>query len=486
NVCGISRDFFSVFAVNPVIGRLPSQDEHRPGASSVGVVSYGFWQRLLGGSQNLNDRKLIVDGIPVAVVGVMPKGFSFPDEAEVWTPIEPFGDDSARTAHNYQVIAKLKVGVSVQRAQSEMTGIAEQIKKDYSDADPKMGVNVVSLLDQTVGDVRPALLIMLAAVAFVLLIACANVANLMLGRAVSRQKEIAVRVALGAKRGRILRQLLTESAVLSLIGGTLGLLLAIWLVKVLIALSPSTIPRISEIGIDGRTMAFTVGVSLLTSILFGLAPALRISRPDLNQSLKDGTRGSSGSGQQTLRGLLVITEVAFTVLLLVGAGLLTKSFWNLMQVNPGFNPNNVLMMQVSLTSPEYEKDEKSVAAFYQQALEKIKGIPGVQFAGAVNSLPLNGFDTNGTLYIANRADHNAYGGFRVASPDYFRAMGIPLIAGRFFTDQDSMGASAVAILAQGEAKLYWPNEDPIGQQIKFVGMDGKDIMMTIVGIVGDV
>src|SRR5258708_1821595 len=239
----------------------------------------------------------------------------------------------------------------------------------------------------------------------------------MLSRAVSRQKEIAIRAALGAERRRIIQQLLTESGVLAVLGGTFGLLLAIWLINVLVALSPSDIPRINQVSINGRTLAFTLGVSVLTSVLFGLAPALRASRTDLTESLKDGGRGSgAGAGHHKIRGLLVVTEISFTVLLLVGAGLLTKSFWNLMQVNPGFNPQNVLTVDVALTSPDYAKDEKPVADFFQQSLEKIKFIPGVESAGAVTNLPLGPYDVNGTLYIANRANPKAYGGFRIISP----------------------------------------------------------------------
>ena len=485
-VSGVSRDFFSVFGVTPIIGRLPSAEDHKLGANLVAVVSYGFWQRLLGGDNNLGNKKLTIEGDPADVVGVLPKGFSFPAEAEVWIPMETTEDTSSRTAHNYEVIAKLKSDTSVRRAQDEMTSIGEKIIKEYSDADPKMTVNVVSLLDQTVGDIRPALLIMLAAVAFVLLIACANVANLMLSRAVSRQKEMAIRAALGAERGRIVRQLLTESVMLGIIGGVLGLLLAMWLINVLIALSPSDIPRINQVGIDGRTLAFTTGISLLTSVLFGLAPALRISKTDLTDSLKDGGRSSSGSGHQKLRSLLVIAEITFTVVLLVGAGLLTKSFWNLMQVNPGFNPDRVLIMDVALTAPQYLKAENTVTDFYQQSLERVKTIPGVESVGAISSLPLGPWDPNGTLYIANRPDPKAYGGFRIVSPEYFRAMTIPLLSGRFFTERDTTEAPAVGILAKGMVDRYWPNEDPLGKQIKFVGMDKQENWMTVVGVVGDV
>jgi putative ABC transport system permease protein len=273
--------------------------------------------------------------------------------------------------------------------------------------------------------------------------------------------------------------------VLAAIGGGLGLLLAAWLIKILVALSPSTIPRIDQIGIDGKTLCFTAAVSLLTSVLFGLAPALRISKPDLNESLKDAGRGSSSAGQHRLRGLLVVSEIALTVLLLVGAGLLIKSFWRLLQVNPGFNPENVMTIEVSLTGPDYQ-DAHRTAAFYQQSLDKIRSIPGVQSAGAVSNVPLGKWDPDGTFYIAGKTD-SAYGGFRIASPDYFRTMSIPLIAGRSFTTQDSAESLPVTVIAQGLADKYWPGENPIGKQIRFSGMDDKgNVWLTIVGIAGNI
>ncbi|MCI0490618.1 MAG: ABC transporter permease [Blastocatellia bacterium] len=486
-VSGVYRDFFSALGVTAAVGRTFLAEEHRPGANPVVVVSYGFWQRRLGGDRNLADKKLTVYGTSFDVVGVLPQGFSFPDGTDLWAPSELFEDTSARSAHNYEVIARLKPGVTFAEAQAEMATIGRQLEQQYPDTNEGTSVAVVSLHEQLVGDARPALLVLLAAVGFVLLIACANVANLLLARALGRQKEMAIRLALGAGRSRIIRQLLTESLMLSLVGGALGLLLAFWLVGILIALGPGDIPRIDEIGIDGRALAYTLGLCLLTSLLFGLVPALRASRPDLHDSLKAGGRSSgAGAGRQGLRHLLVVAEITLTVVLLIGAGLLTKSFWNLLQVDAGFDPEQVLIMRMSLPSSEYREGHQT-AGFYREALFLISSLPGVEAAGAINNLPLAGVNLNGQVEIEGKPDERGSAGYRIVSPGYFSAMSIPLIKGRMLAEQDNENAPPVALINRSMADRSWAGEDPIGKRFRTGGMDSKrDIWVSIIGVVGDV
>lgn len=493
NEVGVYRDFFKALGVAPALGRTFSPEESKFGTAPVAVVSYGFWQRSLGGDPNLANKTLTIGTRSFNVIGVMPAGFSFPEETDVWTSKEQLdADNSSRSSHNYIGIARLKTGVGIEQAQSEMMGIALAIYRETAEDKNHYRAAVVSLKEQLTGPIRPALLVLLGAVGFVLLIACANVANLMLARAMGRQKEIAIRAALGASRLRVVRQLLTESLVLSVLGGAVGLLLAYWLISSLLALAPATIPRLNEIGMDGRTLAFTLGVSLLTSLLFGLLPALRVSKPDLNEALKESGRNATGSSGLVRSGL-VIAEIALTLVLLVGAGLLIKSFWRVLQVSPGFNPEQVLTMQVSLPASEYKEDSRKIN-FYRQFFEQAKSLPGVESAGMINNLPTGGVDINGMVMVEGRTqEQSGYGGFRVVSPDYFRAMNIPLIKGRTFTEQDSETSQPVCVISQRLAETTFPNEDPIGKHVVSTNdlITREDInhperWPVIVGIVGDV
>lgn len=481
----VYRDFFATLGVEPVVGRAFAPEEHRLDAPPTVVVSYGFWQRSLGGNPNLSDKRLTIGDRTFSVVGVMPPGFSFPAETDLWMVKEQlYEETSARSAHNYIGIARLKPGVTVAQAQAEMDAIAARLAQAYPDTNANTGAAVVSLQEQIVGAARPALLVLLAAVGFVLLIACANVANLLLARSLARQKEMAIRSALGAGRSRIVRQLLTESALLSLLGGALGLLLAFWVLDLLVALSPEQLPRINEVGIDTRTLLFALMLSLLTSLLFGLAPALRVSRPELQEALKEGGRSASaGSGR--LRNLLVVSEVALTLVLLVSAGLLLKSFWQLLSVDPGFNPENVMTMQVSLPRAAYTEEHQTIA-FHRQLLERIEALPGVEAAGVINNLPLSGVDINGGFEVEGEPDREGYAGFRIVSPGYFSALSIPLIRGRLFNAQDNESGMPVALISQRAANRVWPGEDPVGKRIRS-GMDKRgEVWTTIIGIVGDV
>ena len=482
----VYRDFFKVLGVGPVLGRAFTAEEHNQGTTPVAIVSYGFWQRRLGADPNLSDKRLTLGDMSFNVIGVMPQGFAFPSETDLWLAKEQLGpDQSARNSHNYVGLARLKPGVTREQAQVEMNAIAQRLAEQYPTENSGMGVSVASLEDNLVGAVRPALLVLLAAVGFVLLIACVNVSNLLLARALGRQREIAVRTALGASPWRIVRQLLTESLVLALLGGAAGLLLAYWLIGPLVSLSPESIPRLNEVTIDARTLLFTIGVSLLTSLLFGLLPAVRFSRPDLQVALKQGGQTSSG-GSSLLRSVLVVAEVSLTLVLLIGAGLLMKSFWRLLQVNPGFSPENVLTMQVALPESEY-KEEHQTIAFHRQMLERIKSLPGVESVGVINNLPLGGVDINSYLWTEDDPAHKqtVSAGFRVVSPDYFRAMRIPLVKGRLFTEQDKEGTLPVGLISQRVAEELWPGADPLGKRVMSHN-DNKEEWTTIIGVVADV
>jgi predicted permease len=481
----VYRDFFKVLGVAPVLGRPFSTEEHSPGSAQTVVVSYGFWQSHLGSDPDLSNKKLTLGDASFSVIGVMPQGFSFPAGTDLWLAKEQLGPDtSSRSAHNYVAIARLKPGVTPEQAQADMNTVAGSLSAQYSD-NQGMGVNVISLEDQLVGSIRPALLVLLAAVGFVLLIACANVSNLLLARAVGRQRELAIRTALGASPWRVMRQLMTESLLLSLMGGALGLLFAYWLIGPLVALGPSTIPRLNEIGIDGRTLGFTLLISLLTALVFGLLPALKFSRPDLQEALKQGGQ-TTGAGSVLLRSALVVAEVSLTMVLLVGAGLLVKSFWRILQVNPGFNSENVLTMQISLPESAYS-EEGRVITFYRQLLERTKSLPGVESAGMINNLPLGGVDINGFFWIegdpAQKPTHDS--GFRVVSPDYFRTMNIPLLKGRLFTEQDNETATPVGIISHSVAEATWPGQDPLGKRLQSRN-DNREEWTTIIGVVADV
>ncbi len=481
----VYRDFFTVLGINAAVGRTFLPREHILGAAPSVVISHSLWQRSLGGDVNLEGRTLNIDGTSVNVVGVMPEGFSFPPETDVWAAKEALVEDtSARTSHNFRVVARLKPDVSLAQAQTEMNAITARIEQQYPDMKDK-GAAVISLEDQMVGSIRPALMILMAAVGFVLIVACANVANLMLARALSREREIAIRAALGASRLRIIRQLLTESLLLALAGGALGLMLAYWLVEVLISFSPPSIYRIEEVGIDRYALLFTLAVSAATSLVFGLVPALKVSRVDLQQSLKSASKGAIAVGSKRMRNALVVTEVALTVVLLAGAGLLIKSFWLLIRVDPGFKAENVLTMQLSLPQSDYDNESKTIA-FYDQLLPRLSSLAGVESVGIINNLPLGGVNINGQFLIEGRPEDPGYGGFRIVSRDYFRALGIPLLRGRLFAESDDMKSMPVAIIDRSVAEKSWPGEEPVGKRIRS-GMDrAGEVWMTIIGVVGDV
>jgi putative ABC transport system permease protein len=483
----VTANLFSVLGVAPHLGRAFTTEEDRTGAR-VAVLSYGLWQSQFGGKSDLIGKTILLDGKSYEVVGVMPAGFEYPPPmtgykpAELWVP-RALEIETQRDAHNLFVIGQLAANVTFAEARAEMDGVARQRQQEDSRREGRL--NLVPLQAQVGRQVRPSLLMLAGAVGFVLLIACANVANLLLASASARQKEIAVRLALGATRLRLVRQLLTESLLLALLGGGAGLLLAVWGGAALRALGANQIPRADQVSVDGTVLGFTLLLAVVTAAIFGLAPALQGSRLDLNRTLKEGGRSGSGNAGQRLRSALVVAEVALSLVLLVGAGLLVKSFWRLLDVDPGFNPHNLLTVELSLTSERYA-DESRRAAFYQQLLEQLSTLPGVQAAAVVNHPPFSGrrginvFKIEGRPAPQSMAD-TPLADFRVISPNYFRLMSIPLVQGRAFADADSARAPRATIINQAFAERYLPGEDPVGRRLAV-----DDEWLTVVGVVGDI
>jgi len=495
-----TTDLFPLLGVQPLLGRtfLPEEDKGSENGR-VAILSEQLFRKRFNSDPSILNQAITLDGRPFTVVGVMPASFEFPiqnEPVELWTTIagDAAGEEpitAQRGAHFLQVIGRLKPGVTQEQAQAELTTIAARLEQQYPDTNTSKGLRVDSALTALVGDIRPALLILLGAVACVLLIACANVANLLLARATSRHKEMAIRAALGASRMRVIRQLLTESVLLSLVGGAVGLLLAVWWSDLLVALGKDDIPRALHVGIDWRVLGFTLGVSLVTGLIFGLAPAHHSARGELVEALKDGSRGTSDGGRRGgIRNLLVVIELAIAVVLLVVAGLLIQSLWRLRNVNSGLDPHNVLTFNVTLPEVKYNTDRQS--QFFIDLKSRLEATPGVQAASTISPLPLNGDRFVISFEIEGRPlapkDHPA-GEFFTTGVGYFRAMGIPIVKGRDFDDRDKRGSTPVAIISETFARQIFPNEDPIGKRIKpgISSIENESPMMReIVGIVGDV
>ena len=480
--------FFPIFKTNPLSGRVLQADDMPPGREPVLVISYALWQRRFGGNQNVVNTKVTMNGKPATIVGIMPAGFNFANDSEAWTPLQLDLAKEARDDRYLAVVGRLKPGASISQARAEMDTINERLAQNYHETNDGWGVRLTELRESLVGQLRTSLLILLGAVACVLLIACANVANLLLARAMYRQKEIAVRTALGASRLRIVRQLLTESVLLSVVSGVLGLALSLWLIKLLIALSPPNSPRVDEITIDLRVFGFTLGVTVLAGILFGLFPALQTSRPNLNETLKDvGQRGSETGRRNRAGSFLIVSEIALSFVLLAGAGLLIKSFLSLRSINPGFNPDNVLLMRLTLPLGKYAPGEPSVQV-YKQLIDQVKTTPGAQSAGAILSLPLSG-DTfqlwRGVIREGQQASMQEAtdAQYLVVTPDYFQTLQIPLKAGRLFTDQDNLQNAKVAIVDEKLARALWPGENPIGHHLTV--WRNENFPREVIGVVGD-
>jgi putative ABC transport system permease protein len=483
----VTASFFSVLGVKPALGRGLLAEDDKPGAEDVALISHGLWQRRFGSDPHIVGSKINIGGESTTVIGVMPAGFEFMEPMDVWRPLGLDFSKERRDNRYLQVLALLKPGVTITQAQAQMNGITERLSQSYTETNANWGTKLTGLHELVVEDVRPALLLLLGAVGFVLLITCANVANLLLARAAARQKEIAVRSALGASRLRVVRQLLTESLLLSLTGGALGLLLSIWLTDLLVSISPANSPRLDEVRLDARVLLFTLAVTCLIGLLFGLAPALQASRINLNEALKEGGRGfSEGWRRNHVRKLLVVSEVALSLMLLVGAGLLIKSFMLLRETNTGFDSGNVLTMRISVPGAKYKGAQK--AEFFQRLTESVAALPGVESAGAVLSLPLGGSNYSvGRSFIPEgrplTPEESINASYVVTTPQYFRAMKIPLIAGRAFTERDNKDAPQVIIVNETLARRYFPGESAVGKRIR-VWRD-EQFPREIVGVVGD-
>ncbi|HEV2915209.1 MAG TPA: ABC transporter permease [Pyrinomonadaceae bacterium] len=488
----VTDSFFKVLGVEPVLGRSFQDGDARAGAPRLVMMSYGLWQTRFGGNPDIIGQSLVSGGNTYTVIGVLPQSFKFAPtaSAELWTPLIPSPDQLARRSwHWLHVIGRLKPGLTIEQGQAEMAVIARAIAHDHPESHTGTGIRLVSLHEQIVGKVKPVLFALLGTVCFVLLIACANVANLLLARAAARQKEIAIRTAMGAGRWRLIRQLLTESILLSMVGGALGLLLAQWGVDLLVAAIPdsqlSSMPYLQGLGMDGRVLVFTLAVTLMTGLVFGLAPAFQSSKLNLQESLKEGGRTSGAQMRQRLRNLLVVAEVALALVLLVGAGLMMKSLLRLLAVDPGFNPENLLTMQVALPAAKY-RDDGQVIAFHQQLLARVESLPGVKGVGTVSLLPMVGGDTVHIKVEGRPAPppgEETEVNFRNVTPSYFGVMSIPLIRGRGFTDRDKQDTPAVTMINQTMANRLFPGQDPVGQRISFASVNSPPI--EIVGVVGD-
>jgi predicted permease len=488
-----SATLFSLLGVNAVLGRTFQPAEDQPGSHRVVIISYGLWQRRWAGDPQIIGRTITLNNEAYTVIGVTALDFQFPRKGEfpnyfestrkldLYMPITFTPDEiSSRRAEYLAVLARLKPAVSIDRAQAEMVTIARRLTEQYPQTNTDKSVRLTPLYRQMVGKAQTALLVLLGAVGFLLLLACANVANLLLARAAGRQKEFAIRAALGASRGRIVRQLLIESLLLGLSGGAAGLLLASSLVGTLPAIAPDTLPRVDNIRVDAGVAGFAFLVSLLTGTVFGLLPALQASRPDLNETLKEGGRGSDGLSHRRLRNVLIVGEVALAFVLLVGAGLMLKSFARLISVDPGFDPQRVLTMDIPLPSAKYS--DPQAAAFFQQALERVRVLPGVEAAAAVYPLPLSGSHFSSDFAIEGRPlppGQSPAAGLRVVSADIFKTLRIPLRTGRLLAESDGADAPPVVVINEALARRYFPNEDPLGKRIGGARRE-------IVGVVGNV
>jgi len=487
-----SANFFSVLGVDAIVGRTFQADEDKPGGPKVTILTYALWQRKFGGDTGVVGRQLTINGDSYTIIGVLPQSFQFAlRPADLWLPYQPTPNQlSRRYMHGTNLIGRLKPGVTATQAQSELSLIASRIEQQYKESHAGTVASLVPLQEEVIGTVRPILLVLLGAVGFVLLIACANVASLLLTRSLARQKEVAVRSALGASRWRVIRQLLTESMLLSVVGGLAGLVIAYWGTPALVSMLPQSqlnaMPFFKSLHIDVGILTFSFGLSLLTGLLFGLAPALQSSRLDLNEVLKEGGRNMSAGAGHRLRSAMVVSEIALAVVLLIGAGLMMKSLYKLLETNVGFKTDNLLTMTVILPAKKYTEDNQNVA-FNDQLKEHLQGLPGVTGMGTVNILPLNGGNTTRFNIEGDPippAGQETEANIRTVNDTYFQTLGIPLLAGRMFDASDKADGQGVVIIGKTVADKLFAGRDPVGRKIKYAGVEAPAEL--IVGVVGDV
>lgn len=485
----VAAGFFSILRVHPALGRTFLPEEDLPGQGHVVILGDTLWRNHFGADRSIIGRNIVLNGETYNVIGVMPPQFKFPSWAQLWVPLAWTSEKRAvRGNHNYLVIGRLKPGVDMRAAQADLSAISSRLEQLYPEDDKGWGATIRSLREQLVGDIRPALLVLLGAVAFVLLIACANVANLVLAKILARKKEIAIRTALGASRSAILRHILAETLLLSLAGGVLGLFLARFGTALIVKFLADQLPRWMEVTLDAPVLAFTALLALFAGIFAGILPALRFTKTDVNEALKQGqSRGSSDSGGSRTRGLLVISEVALSMVLLIGAGLMIRSLWLLSSVQPGFNPNNVLTMTIPVPSTKFPTPAGQIA-FFERILQQVRATPGIESAGVIDDLPLDNGGSHQPVSIEGQpilpmADQPEVD-VRSVSPGYFRAMRIPLLRGRDLTDSDAAGRTPVALISESTAKRFWPNQDPLGKHLTLTFFPSA--AREVVGIVGDV
>ncbi|HTC78571.1 MAG TPA: ABC transporter permease, partial [Terriglobales bacterium] len=503
-VASVSRDFFSVMGVEPIMGRaFAAQDQH-VGAAPVALLSYGYWKQYLGGIADFSTVKLNIENQPYSVIGVLPPGFQFPFDSDIWVPRELSKRLPSRSAHNWRVVGRLRDGIPPAQARAELSGIARQLKQQYGQDTMMTDVAVSPLRDALTAEVRPALLTLLGAVGFLLLVACANVANLLLAQAAAREKELSIRAVLGAGRGRLVRQFLTEALLLSVTGGGLGVIAAFWGVDTLVALAPPNLPRLQNVSINLPVLLFALAVSVLVAAGLGISTALRAAPGNLQGALVERGQGHAGTpGSQRLGRLIVAGQLAVTLVLLIGAGLLARSLLCVLSVDPGFRTEHILTMDLALPGAYDDAAKVPRVQFLNALFAQLGTIPGVQEVGGTGRLPLTPFLSNGTYIVMNPNERlpglsqefeqlfhdptrTGYAEYCPASEGYFRALGIPLLRGRLFDDRDTLEAPHVALVSQSLARQKWPQQDPLGQTIEFGNMDGDLRLLTVVGVVGDV
>ena len=489
----VTANFLDATGMKPIMGRNFLAEENQPGKDAVAIITYSLWQRRFGGDPNILNKTITINSVTRTVIGVMPERFNFPKAAEVYAPLAMTPQlMKSRQSHSFYVIGRLKPGATMAGAQAELDNVSARLEQQFPETNKGWGATIFPIVADTVRTYDTALWIMMGAVGFVLLIACANVANLMLARASGRRREIALRTALGASRWRIVRQLLTESVIVALVGGAVGVLIGFWGIDALRASDPGEASKFApgwyQLGINAPVLLFTLGLSLVSGIVFGLAPALQASKTNLNESLKEGNRQTSGSSHR-LRSSLVIFEFALSLVLLIGAGLLTRSFLSLLKTDAGFNPDNILTMNLTLPAAKY-KDEPARAAFYNELVQRVKAYPGVESAAVVNFLPLGGSNSSDAYLVEGEPEpapgQENDGRYRVASPDYFRTMHISIARGRGFSEQDKAGAPPVVMVNEAFVRKHWPGQDPIGKRIRFYGPLERAPWMEVVGVIADV